>query len=349
MIDWRQRFWSGDERRGFWLAFAATLLAPLEWAYRLVVGARNWAFDRGLASSNRPAIPSVVVGNLTVGGTGKTPFTAWLTAELRARGRTPAVVTRGYGADEVMVHRLLNPETPVVVSVGRVAGVSRAIARGADIAVLDDAFQHRRLEAHVYLVLVAAEEWSDRPRLLPRGPWREPLTALKRATLVIVTRKDAGRQAADAVRSRLRERSPDLPAAQVHLALKQLYRFQGEEGLADAVSMAGFRAPLAVAGVARPQSVWRQLHQAGVSAEERWGFPDHHRYSAKDVGRIVERAGAGPLILTLKDAVKLHRAIPERIATYVPLQEVLWEAGREELETLLADVAGAGSAREVRT
>lgn len=346
MIDWRGRLWDPRSRRGLYrLVFV--LLAPLEWGYRLAVAARNWAYGSGLLRAERPAIPTLAVGNLTVGGTGKTPLTASLAAELRARGRRPAVVTRGYGGDEVVVHRILNPELGIVVSANRRAGVRRALERGADFAVLDDAFQHRRLRAHAYLVLVAAEESTVERRLLPRGPWREPIGALTRADLVVVTRKEASREAADAVRARLAERWPHLPSAQVHLCLEWLHRFDADGTLEPArVALAGFQAPLGVAGVARPDSMWRQLERGGARVEERWSFSDHHRYDEGDVERIVARAGGGPVVLTLKDAVKLRRVIPEDIVTYVPLQEVVWEEGADRLESLLAELVGGGTGRE---
>jgi tetraacyldisaccharide 4'-kinase len=108
------------------------------------------------------------------------PIAAWIARQLQADGHSPAVVMRGYGGDEETVHRLLNPSIPVFVSADRVKGIERAKQAAADVAVLDDAFQHRALRADAYIVLLAAEEWTERARLLPRGPWREPLAALRR-------------------------------------------------------------------------------------------------------------------------------------------------------------------------
>lgn len=311
-------------------------LAPLEWGYRAAVATRSWAYDTGLLRSGVPAIPALAIGNLTVGGTGKTPLTAWLAGELRRRGRRPAVVTRGYGEDEVLVHRVLNPEVPVVVSANRMAGVDYAISGGADVALLDDAFQHRAIRAHAYIVLVAAEEWDDHPTLLPRGPWREPLSSLSRATLTVVTRKSAARDAAAAVRDALAARGSKLPIAQVHLNLSRAHRYTADEGLAgDGKELANFEAPLAVAGVAHPDVFWEQLMQAGTRVGEKWSFADHHRYTGEDAKRIMERAGTGPLLATLKDAVKLITIISNTTEIYVPVQEVDWEVGRHTIERLL--------------
>ena len=102
---------------------------------------------------------------------------------MAARGAQPAVVLRGYGEDEPLVHERLNPSIPVIVNPDRARAVALAAARGATIAVLDDAFQHRAIRRDADLVLVSADRWTPDVRVLPAGPWREPLTALRRATL----------------------------------------------------------------------------------------------------------------------------------------------------------------------
>src|SRR6185312_3859607 len=168
-----------------------TALLPFERLFGGIVGARDILYDAGWLPALETPIPAVSVGNLTVGGTGKTPISAWLAQGLAARGARPAIVLRGVGGDEPLVHRALNPTIPVVVGADRVAAVREAAAAGADIAVLDDAFQHRRVQRAADLVLISADRWTDDVRLLPAGPWREPLRAIRRATLVIVTRKAA--------------------------------------------------------------------------------------------------------------------------------------------------------------
>ena len=346
MIDWRRWLWEGRREGTFdvWRRVVSLLFAPLEWGYRGAVATRGWAYSSGLLGSRLPGIPTLAVGNLTVGGTGKTPTAAWLVGELRRRARHPALVTRGYGEDEVQVHRVLNPDVPVIVSVKRIVGVSEAIARGADVAVLDDAFQHRALEAHAYLVLLAAEEWTERPRLLPRGPWREPLSALERSTLTVVTRKSASREAADRVRARLAERRPGGALAQIHLRVSHAYRYDDGVGLEiPGIPLAGFRASVGVAGVARPEEFWAQLEEVGAEVDTTMSFPDHHRYRDADVSAITHRATDGAVLATLKDAVKLRNLMADDIDIYVPLQELEWEAGRSALEALLADVMREGA------
>ena len=164
-------------------------LLPASWVFGAIVARRNARFDA--ATLRRAALPSLSVGNLTVGGTGKTPVAAWCVEQLRARGARPAIVMRGVGDDEWRVHGLLNPGTPVIVSADRSDGVFTARARGADCVVLDDAFQHRQAARVADVVLVSADGFSGRAHLLPAGLYREPLTALRRAQAVLVTDKAA--------------------------------------------------------------------------------------------------------------------------------------------------------------
>jgi tetraacyldisaccharide 4'-kinase len=244
---------------------------------------------------------------------------------------------RGYGGDEETVHRLLNPSIPVYVSPDRVKGTEGAKKAGADVAVLDDAFQHRALRADAYVVLIAAEEWVEQPRLLPRGPWREPLSALRRAQLLVITRKVASLAKSLRVSESLARQFPTIPLARAYIGVSKLARY--EKGQLQVLPSAiGFRAAIAVAGVARADAVWEQLRNLGVSVERCSAFPDHHRFSASDIAAIREAAATGPLVATLKDAVKLRPLLPTDMAIYVPLQIVEWEAGSEAVEQLLAGV-----------
>jgi len=300
---------------------------------------RGWAYDRGLFASRTGAIPTLVVGNLTVGGTGKTPVSAWFASRLAELGERPAIVLRGYGGDETVVHQALNPEVSVHAYPDRLSGVKRAVTEGASVAILDDAFQHRSLRPDVDVVLVSAEEYVDRPRLLPRGPWREPLGSLDRATLVVVTRKRSSVQESIGVAQRLAARKRAVPQARAYIGLAGMARYDAGSGaLGETQALSGFRGKLAVAGVAHPESVWAQLSDAGVTVEKRLAFPDHHRYSSEEAQKISSEASSGSLIATLKDAVKLGQILDPGIAIHVPVQEVLWESGEEEVDCLLANL-----------
>jgi tetraacyldisaccharide 4'-kinase len=264
-----------------------------------------------------------------------------------SRGLKPSIVLRGYGEDEVEVHRVLNPTVSVHASADRIAAVQWVEREGSDSVVLDDAFQHRALRAHASVVLVAVEDWVDRPRLLPRGPWREPLRAMGRATLVVATRKVSSPDEALRVRERLAELQPALPQAQAYVGLAGLARYHAAEGrLGETVASRGFVCPLVVGGVAKPETVFAQLAASGVSFERSQAFGDHHRYSDVEVARIAADSLGGPVVMTLKDAVKLGPVLPPEIEIYVPLQEIVWEVGGEEIECLLANLMARTAAVE---
>lgn len=336
---WYRRVWQSSGERAAVDRALSTLLVPLELIFRGAVRARGWAYDRRVLRSASSPIPTLTVGNLTVGGTGKTPLTAWIVSRLAALGHPSAIVMRGYGSDEVAVHRLLNPSVPVYVNRHRIAGVREAQRAGAGVAVLDDAFQHRAIEAEASLVLIAAEDGVESPRMLPRGPWREPLAALDRATLVVTTRKSATRARADEVTKRISELAPGRPQAQAHLRLAGLALLDSASGgLGELRPLSGFHCRLAIAGVAKPETLWAQLREAGVRVEEERAFSDHHRYRPAEVERIRSDADGGPLVMTLKDAVKLGPVLGQDVAIHAAIQEVVWERGGEEIECLLANL-----------
>jgi tetraacyldisaccharide 4'-kinase len=152
-----ERVWFGTDALA---STVRTALIPAERVFGGLVGARDILYDAGWLPARATPIPAVSVGNLTVGGTGKTPMAAWIARGLAARGARPAIVLRGYGDDEPLVHRVLNPEIPVVIGADRVDAVGRAAAGGATVAVLDDAFQHRRVQRAADIVLVSADRWT---------------------------------------------------------------------------------------------------------------------------------------------------------------------------------------------
>jgi len=290
--------WYGD---GFAGIIARAVLTPAEWAYgaaSLAVGALR-ARRAGVAT-----VPTISVGNLTVGGTGKTPVAAWVAAQLRRRGRRPALLLRGYGDDEALVHAVLNPQVPVVAHPDRRRGASAATAQGADALVLDDAFQHRQMPRDVDVVLVSADAWHEGPaRLLPAGPFREPLIALQRATLVLVTRKAVEAERAALVAARLRAHVDATPIGIAHLRPDDL-RVWGGEATASLEALRDAQV-LAVSGIGAPEAFGAQLEALGarVAAVR---FADHHDYRPSDVADLVRRAArADRVVCTLKDAVKL--------------------------------------------
>ena len=336
-----QRLWTG---RGPEARIARAALQPAAWGYHGLMRARNALYDRGLLRSHDPALATLSLGNLSVGGTGKTPMAAWVAARLKAGGAHPAIVLRGYGGDEALVHARLNPDVGVVADADRVRGVRRARELGADCVVLDDAFQHRRIRRTADWVLVAAEEWQPDLRTLPAGPWREGPAALGRADLLVVTRKSATRDRAESVGAALAPalRNPDAVAI-CHLAPFAVVDALG--GNREPLSWLDGRTLTAVAAVGAPDAFFAQLIGHGA-APDTLRYPDHHAFDAHDVARIARAATRhGAVVCTLKDAVKLAPLWPRAGPTlwYVSQRAVI-ERGGAALDASLAVVLAARSA-----
>jgi tetraacyldisaccharide 4'-kinase len=331
-----ERVWYGD---GPGAAAARAALSPLAWLYGAGVRSAQSAYDTGRRAPTATAIPALSVGNLSVGGTGKTPMAAWFAAELVALGARPALVLRGYGDDEPAVHRLLNADVPVVVSADRVAGCREAQRLGADVAVLDDAFQHRRAARVRDVVLVSADRWTGRWTMLPAGPFREPASALRRADLLVVTRKAASRDASSAVARALASVAPGVPVAHVALSLDAVHPVGG--GPATPLAAWRGRAVLAVAGIGDPAAFAAQLSAAGLQPELR-AFPDHHPYTDGDVAALVRDAGDRPIVCTLKDAVKLAGRRPGgTVSAWYVSQRVTVEDGAPHLSAVCTALLAA--------
>ncbi|HET7322465.1 MAG TPA: tetraacyldisaccharide 4'-kinase, partial [Longimicrobiaceae bacterium] len=205
---------------------------------------------------------------------------------------------------------------------------------GADVAVVDDGFQHRALGRRLDVVLLAAESWRPPLRLLPRGPWREGLPALARADVLVVTRKSAPAEAAAEIARAL---APHVGGRVVrcHLAPTVLAPLHG--GTAEPVEGLRGREVLAVASLADPRPFARQLEAVG-SGVEQLTFPDHHAFTAEDAVRIRQTAGERTVVMTRKDAVKLRPLLPD-LPGLVLEQRVVVESGLALLEERLREAS----------
>lgn len=294
--------WRGDRPRPA-TRLLGIGLAPGEIAFRAAVAVRNRWYDRMRLTV--PPIPVVSVGNLTVGGTGKTPVVRWLGDWFRRRGVRTAVVVRGYGRDEVALHRRWFGDEAVFAGSDRRAGVRAAGKGGYDLALLDDGFQHRRLARALDIVLVAAEDpW--RVRLLPRGRYREPLSAAGRATLVFLTCRTAGPGAVRSWRERLARAAPGVPVLNLEMTMGDWSDLAGGPASAPGEDV------LAVCSIARPRAFAAGLEALLPGTRiELAAYPDHHEYTAGDVAALLARRAGRTIVCTDKDAVKLvaHREL----------------------------------------
>ena len=331
--------------------------APLAAAYGLAVRVRNRLFDMGWRRAHRLPAPVLSVGNLTAGGTGKTPAVVWLARALIERGERPAVLLRGYGAaargadgipstDEAVVLREALPDVAVVAEPDRVAGGRAALAAGATVLVCDDGFQHRRLARDLDLLCIDATDPAGGGHLLPWGLLREPVAGARRAHAALLTRSDAVPvDALAALRARGAGWLAGGPVLATTHAPRELVDAGGVHGLDALAGVAVF----VLSGVGNPAAVAATAAAAGARVVGARAFPDHHAWTAGDLAACAaaaRAAGAAHLLTTEKDWVKL-RALPVPDLPLAALRIAL--AFTDDPAPLLALVDRALSARPTAT
>jgi tetraacyldisaccharide 4'-kinase len=318
------------QRRGALGKIGGLALTPASWGFAAVVGGRNWLYDkRWLATTHQPQLKVISVGNLTVGGTGKTPMVLWLAQTLAARGYKVAILSRGYtgvqtdvtvvgtdgqpqampyevGDEAVMLARLF----PGVVIAGRNRAAAARLAQeqfGVEIAILEDGFQHRRLQRDVDLLLFSGRQAQRRPQLLPTGPFREPLSAARRADILLVTKSDdqGGPWFLSPKWRALVQQKPVYYGRLQPVALVRSLRQEWNE--LPLTDLSGKRIAT-LAGIADPAPFYQSLHEWDAEVAEVMEFPDHHQYSQADWQTISAIGQKVDLIVTTeKDLVKLDR------------------------------------------
>ncbi|MDZ7779733.1 MAG: tetraacyldisaccharide 4'-kinase [Gemmatimonadota bacterium] len=331
-----ERSWR--DRSGWDTAMVKCVTVPLSWVWAGAMAVRNYLHDRRTGVSV-PGVSVVGIGNLAVGGTGKTPLTAWIARRFVARGHECAVLTSGYGNDELLLHQRWNPRVAVYGERDRIAGVRRARAGGAGVVVLDDGFQHRALARDLDLVLLAVEQRFP-GRILPRGPYREPATQLRRADAVVLTRRIADRSEAEHFAARVEAVAPGVVVGCLALAPGRWLDLAGQEAVAPEGPI------LAVTGIARPHTF---LADVGVALPEGTDvrlceFPDHHEYTSEDVERVAAIADEDgrTIVMTEKDAVKLVGWGRIPTSARVLTSQLSWDWGADRVEDLLDRVVGDG-------
>jgi tetraacyldisaccharide 4'-kinase len=311
--------------RGLGAWVARLPLIPFAGVWRAGMSARNLAFDRGWLAVRDLPLPAVAVGNLTVGGSGKTPIASWIAAHYAARGVTPGILLRGYGRDEILVHQHQVPGAKVVADPDRVSGAELALAQGAEVLVLDDAFQRRDVWRDYNIAVVSAEtsravRWS-----LPAGPWREGLNALGRADALIVTRKRADPASA---RQLAAELAPLVrgPVGIVHLGVSR-YEELVSGRVYGAAELMGKRV-VAASAIADPDAFVAQTKATGAQVQVAT-WRDHYEFRDEDLAWLAKAARkADYLVVTRKDAVKLRDRWPASVPEpLVAVLDLVWEDG----------------------
>ncbi|MCH7689312.1 MAG: tetraacyldisaccharide 4'-kinase, partial [Planctomycetes bacterium] len=303
------------KKRGFVPKLLRSGLKGLSLIYAAAIRSRNLAFDLGIRRVHTAPVPVISVGNLTAGGTGKTPFTAWLANWFHDKEIRVAILSRGYrsvsGAvnDEKMVLDQLCPHVPHLQNPDRIAAASSACREhAAQLLILDDGFQHRRLFRDLDIVLIDVLNPWGYGALLPRGLLREPLQSLRRADLVVITRADQcpDRQKQEII-EQIQDVCPEIVCVEVGFPPESLVN---AEGLTAELSSLSGKRIAAFCGIGNPDSFHKSLLDTGYDVSSFRSFSDHHHYSLQELDEIGEwgkQAGALAIVITQKDLVKIKR------------------------------------------
>lgn len=300
-------------RRGFATGALRAMMWGAQWAYRGAVACKNAAFDLGLRESFPTDVPVISVGNLTTGGTGKTPVVAFLANWFRDAGVQVGLLSRGYKSlkaeanDEKLVLDQLCPGIPHWLNSDRIASARQAVAAGCQLLILDDGFQHRRLHRDLDIVLVDATNPWGYGHCLPRGLLREPVSSIERADFVLITRAEAiAAEELTAIRTVLARYNQVASVAELSFRPSQLINSAGQtKSIADGIGRRAF----GFCGIGNPASFEESLRRLGVGVVAFEAFPDHHHFSVADLAHLAERAAAlnaDQLLTTQKDLVKIR-------------------------------------------
>ena len=338
MHRWFNELWYPGARRSLWLAAARLGLLPLSSVFAAVSALRRGAYRSGIFSRAALPVPVIVVGNLSVGGTGKTPCVLWLVQALTARGWHPGIVTRGYGGATRTPHMVTSSSDPAVVGdepvllarrsgVAVCAGRNRVAAgryllaqssgQSVDIIVSDDGLQHYALHRDAEIVVIDATRGFGNGSLLPAGPLRESPGRLRGVTAVVLN--GVADTDASAMREVLRASAPQLLLIAMQMRGSDVRPVCGDGAAQTLAAFAG-RTVHAVAGIGNPQRFFSLLRAAGLTIVEH-AFPDHHAWQPGDLAF----ADASPVLMTGKDAVKCSGFADARLFA-VAVDAVLAEA-----------------------
>lgn len=344
------------QQRGLRPALWRAALRLAETPYALAMRWRNLCYDRGWAASYSVEVPVISVGNLTLGGTGKTPLVEWIALWLREQFLRVAIVSRGYGAaegarnDEALELERKLPDVPHLQNPDRVAAARLAVEEfDSQVILLDDGFQHRRLRRDLDIVVLDALEPFGYGHVFPRGFLREPLAALRRADAIVLSRADLiSADERQAVLDRVRPYAPRAVTAQAAHAPRKLVASDGNQlGLGTL----RFEPVYAFCGIGNPDGFRRTLERLGYTVAGFREFPDHHAYARQDIEDLAadaQRCRAAALVCTEKDLVKLGVVQPGGVPLWAVRIGLDFIAGQAELERRLEEALRSRARSAVR-
>ena len=366
MIDW-QRIWNDDGiiSRYSVIKIAATAIS---WPYRLIISFRNWLYDKNILAVVKLPCPVISIGNITVGGTGKTPCVIMLARMLQLHNFKPAILSRGYGGkntkpvnivsdgknilldsktsgDEPFLMAQLLKNIPIIVGSQRVKTGSVAISQfGANVLICDDAMQHRQIFRDINLLLLDSQIPLGNGFVLPRGKLREPIAGLKRASALMLTRTDETLQAEN-----INNKFIQLGNIPIFTSIHKVQDvIKGDYSDIWPISKIFGKKVYAFCGIANPDSFKKSLLAARVHILSWDTFPDHHNYSHQELEKIKNKFNndnADIIITTQKDGMRLQN-FPEFLSIIYMLRiEMEITPSRESFDKFILDkLAAVGTA-----
>ena len=333
------------QKRGLKAMFIRSGLSLLTPLYRVVIGWRNYQFNRGKGVSHVEA-PVISVGNLTTGGTGKTPFVIWLASFIRAiktdnpYGRRVAIISRGYGSpsggvnDEAMEMEQRLPAVPHLQGANRVQLAAVAIEElETELILLDDGFQHRKIARDLDIVLIDATEPFGYGRLLPRGLLREPTGNIRRADAIVLTRcNQVEEQRRKEIRHLILDWHPSAIWVEANMQPATFIQANGDSLNLDELCE---QPVITVCAIGNPAGFHSTINQLGLKISASLEFPDHHLFSRDDLARIeslTEQYPARAIVCTHKDLVKLNIDRIANCPLFALKIDAVLTSGREALE-----------------
>jgi len=345
------------ENKGFVPAIARCVLTALSWPYSMVVRLRNRLYSSGVFKTHNAEAVVISVGNITVGGTGKTPLVIWLANFLAKKNLRCAILTRGYKikesklSDEPAVLAKSCPDARIIVNADRIAGANEAVGKfDCHALIMDDGFQHRRMNRDIDIVTIDATRPFGYGKVLPAGLLREPISSLRRADAAVLTRCDQVSEAdLTQIEGTIRQVNPDiLIARSVHAPVCARSLQAGQIELEQLVGKKVF----AFCGIGNPDAFFETIRRLGLKPAGTRIFNDHHPYTPdclKDMCEEARYLGADMLLTTQKDWNKA--ALPEpaegMLTAYLAVELKLL-AGKEELIKLIETALAGKIAKSER-
>ena len=329
---------------GLVATLSRTGLSAIKIPYEALVRLRNYGYEDSILTTKKASAPVISVGNLTLGGTGKTPLVAWLAHWFAQHNKKPAIISRGYKAktgqlsDEAAELKILLPTVPHYANKQRIIAAGEAVTKGSDVLLLDDGFQHRQISRDLNLITIDATDPFGCNRIFPRGLLREPLWGLKRADALVLTRTD---QVSIKTRNEIQEQcfqfvgSHDKPWIETEHRPSNLRLV---DGTTQPLKTLQDKRILSLSAIGNPAAFHRTLTTLGHEPVATLTFPDHHTYTTDDILRIseeTESVGAEIIVTTLKDLVKLPLANVRNRPLCALEIGIQFKTGLQDLEYLL--------------